>query len=192
MPGHLLLLYRHVSTWAVERPHTTCFQGGGNLAVTALSTAIVQLHDHPSITCRVCWHPCTLSCMLASMHAVLLTPHSLYSHSTGQDQSKQGQQLQPVDMSAAVPSVHLPVFLQCFDITFIYEKYLLELRRNAFTDDKKCECTAAACLTCRHRRHGAAGAAGLLHPHSTRLQGCTTPLTGATLVSGAAGCRYES
>jgi hypothetical protein len=68
----------------------------------------------------------------------------LYTHSlpapcpcctTGADQAKQQQQQQQ-DGEALV---QLQVFLQCFEVTFFYEQYLMALRAQAFNREKKCE-----------------------------------------------------
>jgi hypothetical protein len=51
----------------------------------------------------------------------------------GADQAKQQQQQ---DGEALV---QLQVFLQCFEVTFFYEQYLVALRAQAFNREKKCE-----------------------------------------------------
>jgi hypothetical protein len=71
---------------------------------------------------------------------------------TGADQTKQQQQQQlqpPSQQQDGEVLVQLQVFLQCFEVTFFYEPYLMALRAQAFNREKKCErarsLIAAAC-----------------------------------------------
>jgi hypothetical protein len=55
----------------------------------------------------------------------------------GADQAKQQQP--PLQQQQGELLVQLQVFLQCFEVTFFFEHYLMALRAQAFNRDKKCE-----------------------------------------------------
>jgi hypothetical protein len=58
----------------------------------------------------------------------------------GADQAKQQQPPLPQQQQQHENEVvQLQVFLQCFEVTFFYEHYLMALRAQAFSRDKKCE-----------------------------------------------------
>lgn len=56
---------------------------------------------------------------------------------TGADAAKQQQP--PLQQQDCAELVQLQVFLQCFEVTFFFEQYLMALRAQAFNRDKKCE-----------------------------------------------------